>query len=139
MRLIKEQMFKINPRIGIANLHIGLSPYIKGCANWTNWCIATKQFHLIGNIVMWIDKGIDSGNLLFTELTLLSGYENLCELHFKVMEHAHKLYIKAIDFLINGKIQSIPQNQIEEGKIYLTKDWTLKQKIGIIKNFTQFK
>ena len=56
-RLIKEKMLSINPSIGILNLHTGLSPYVKGGPNCTNWCIANREFHLIGNTI--INKSIN--------------------------------------------------------------------------------
>lgn len=138
-RLIKEKMFGINPKIGILNLHTGLSPYIKGGPNCTNWCIANKEFHLIGNTIMWIDKGIDTGNILTTEFTTFNGNETLSELHVKVMEHAHDLYINAVAYLATGKKQSIPQSDITNGITYYTKQWSLKRKIDLIKNYSQLK
>lgn len=138
-RLVKEKMLNIKPSIGILNLHTGLSPYVKGGPNCTNWCIANKDFHLIGNTIMWIDKGIDTGNILTTEFTTINGNENLLGLHIEVMEHAHNLYINAVKFLYSGKHQSIKQSDIANGKTYFTKQWTLKQKINLIRNFSQLK
>jgi len=133
-RLVKEKLLSLKPVIGILNLHTGLSPYIKGGPNCTNWCIATQQFHLIGNTVMWIDPGIDTGNILTTEFTEFTGHENLSDIHLKVMEHAHSLYIKAIEYLEAGNHKSIPQASISKGKTYYTKDWTLTQKINLVLN-----
>lgn len=138
-RLIKDKMLSLNPDIGILNLHTGLSPYIKGGPNCTNWCIATKQFHLIGNTVMWIDLGIDTGNILTTERTQFTGDENLSNIHLKVMEHAHELYLKAIKDIENGNRRSVPQNEITDGKTYFTKEWTLRKKISLILNMKRFK
>ena len=138
-RIIKEKMLAINPSIGILNLHTGLSPYVKGGPNCTNWCIANKDFHLIGNTIMWIDKGIDTGNILTTELTSFNGNENLSELHIKVMEHAHSLYINAVKFLDEGKKMRVKQSDIANGVTFYTKQWTLKQKINLIKNFSHLK
>jgi methionyl-tRNA formyltransferase len=138
-RLVKEKMFNIKPSIGVLNLHTGLSPYVKGGPNCTNWCIAKKDFHLIGNTIMWIDKGIDTGNILTTEFTPLNGNENLLEIHMNVMEHAHHLYINAVKFLNLGNYQSIKQSDIAVGKTYYTKQWTLKQKFNLIRNFSQIK
>jgi methionyl-tRNA formyltransferase len=138
-RLIKEKMLSIKPKIGILNLHTGLSPYIKGGPNCTNWCIATKQFHLIGNTIMWIDLGIDTGNILTTEFTELWGNESLPQIHLKVMEHAHSLYIKSINCIELDKSKSIRQSEIAKGKTYYTKDWTLKRKIDLIVNFKKMK
>lgn len=138
-RLVKENMLGINPSIGILNLHTGLSPYVKGGPNCTNWCITNNEFHLIGNTIMWIDKGIDTGNILTTEFTPINGNETLPELHLHVMEHAHDLYIKAVNYLAAGKKQSIPQSDIAVGKTYYTKQWTLKRKIALVKNYSQLK
>jgi methionyl-tRNA formyltransferase len=134
-RHVKEKMFNISPSIGILNLHTGLSPYVKGGPNCTNWCIANKDFHLIGNTIMWIDNGIDTGNILTTEFTQFDGYENLLELHIKVMEHAHSLYINAVKFINSGNNQSIKQSEIANGKTYFNIQWTIKQKKKIIRNF----
>lgn len=133
-RLVKDKMLSAVPAAGILNLHTGLSPYIKGGPNCTNWCIATRQFHLIGNTIMWIDRGIDTGNILTTEYTLLDGHESLPELHIKVMDHAHSLYLKAARYLESGSRKSVPQSDISKGKTYYTKDWTLKQKISLVRN-----
>lgn len=139
-RLIKKQLLALKPRLGILNLHTGLSPYIKGGPNCTNWCIATKQYHLIGNTIMFIDEGIDSGNIITTELTEFNGKEKLLDIHIKVMEHAHDLYLKTITHLSkNEKLKSIKQNDIAKGKTYYTKQWGLKQKIQLIDNLKEFK
>lgn len=138
-RLVKEKMLSITPSKGILNLHTGLSPYIKGGPNCTNWCLSTKQFNLIGNTIMWIDLGIDTGNILTTELTPLSGEEDLNEIHLKVMEHGHDLYLKSINFLNNGGKSSVKQDEITKGKTYYTREWGLSQKINLIKNFKYFK
>ena len=50
----------------IMNLHTGLSPYIKGSPNCTNWCLALRKFGFIGNTIMWLDSGIDSGNIIIS-------------------------------------------------------------------------
>lgn len=138
-RLIKEKMLLVSPTIGILNLHTGLSPYMKGGPNCTNWCIANKDFHLIGNTIMWIDKGIDTGNLLTTEFTTIEGDENLSEIHIKVMEHAHDLYIRTLKYLSDGKKQSISQNDISNGQTFYNKQWTLIQKIKTVRNHSLLK
>lgn len=136
--LVKEKMLSLKPGIGILNLHTGISPYIKGGPNCTNWCIATEQFHLIGNTIMWIDAGIDSGNILTTEFTELNGEEDLPDIHLKVMEHAHALYIKAVKAVAQGNRNSVPQNSIAEGKTYYNKDWDLQKKYDLLMNLKKF-
>ena len=138
-RLVRDKMLSIKPTTGILNLHTGLSPYIKGGPNCTNWCLATKQFHLIGNTIMWIDAGIDTGNIITTEFTKFDGFESLAEIHLKVMEHAHTLYIKAIVKLEAGNTRNVKQSDIAKGKTYYTRQWGLKQQLSLISNFPLFR
>ncbi|PKP21016.1 MAG: hypothetical protein CVU05_07695 [Bacteroidetes bacterium HGW-Bacteroidetes-21] len=133
-RLIKEKMLSLNPSIGIINLHTGLSPYVKGGPNCTNWCISSNNMHLIGNTVMWIDKNIDSGNILTSEILRFDTKETLNTLHLKVMEHAHYLMNKAILYVSKGGRNSVSQSSIAQGKTYYTKEWTLQQKFSLKRN-----
>ena len=139
-RLIKEKLLELKPSIGIINLHTGLSPYIKGGPNCTNWCISTNQLHLIGNTVMWIDAGIDSGNLISTDVVNFTGNESLNDIHIKVCEHAHKLYINATKALLNypKNVPNVKQSEITEGTTYYTKMWRFKEKRNVLKNMKKF-
>jgi methionyl-tRNA formyltransferase len=136
--IIKENILKIPFPAGIINLHTGLSPYIKGGPNCTNWCVANRQFHLIGNSTMWINSGIDSGDLISTEIVQFTGNESLFEIHLKVMEHAHKLYLQSVEKIINKTAIRVKQNSIAKGKIYYTKNWNLKEKRKLIANLKYF-
>ena len=138
-RIVKEKLLSLQPSIGILNLHTGLSPYIKGGPNCTNWCISTEQFHLIGNTVMWVDLGIDTGNIVTTEFTDFTGDESLLEIHIKVMEHAHELCLKAIKHVANGKHANVQQDKVAKGLTYYTKQWRLKNKIDLVRNFKKIK
>ncbi len=111
-------------RYGVVNMHTGISPYVKGGPNCTNWCLAEAAFHLIGTTVMWLDAGIDTGRIIATEQTLLDGNETLFELHWKVMEHAHDLYVRAVRRLASGEqVPSIAQASIDEGRTFYNVEW----------------
>jgi len=137
--LVKKVTLSTKSKHGIVNLHTGLSPYIKGGPNCTNWCIATRQFEFIGNTIMWIDEGIDSGNLILTEQTVFTGNESILEVHRKVMNHAHELYIRAIINISNGTAKNVVQSTIATGTIYYTKDWNWKAHASLLLNFKHFK
>lgn len=122
--------------IGIINLHTGISPYVKGGPNCTNWCLAKNWFHLIGNTVMWLDLGIDTGNIIATEQTPLNGNETLAELHWKVMEHAHSIYTTVVGQLAAGAaVRSVPQASIDPGNHFNSVDWNAVQMRNAINNF----
>lgn len=134
--LIKEPPVLMKFPIGVINLHTGLSPYVKGGPNCTNWCIANNEWLLIGNSVLWLSAGIDSGNIIATERTDLRSAQSLYDIHFTVMEHAHDLLLRAIRYIINTEppYQSVPQIEIDKGKLYLTKMWTSHKKKQLLKN-----
>ncbi len=124
----------------ILNLHTGISPYVKGGPNCTNWCLATNNY-LIGNTVMRLDEGIDSGNIIATEQTTLQGNETLFALHHKVMEHGFELYLKVIlcYVLEQRELKAIPQDRItEHGQVFYTKEWTISKVIRAYYNYIFF-
>lgn len=125
-------------RRGIVNLHTGISPFVKGGPNCTNWCLAKNWFHLIGNTIMWLDLGIDTGNIIATEQTPLDGNETLFDLHWKVMQHAHEIYVKSImQIADNKKVLSVSQKEIGDGNHFNSVDWTAAQMRNALKNFRQ--
>jgi len=135
--LIKERILSLKPRIGIINLHTGLSPYVKGGPNCTNWCIANNEWGLVGNTIMWLNAGIDSGNIITTEAIDIRKAMRLDQAHRMVMEHAHDLYIRAIEYLSQAvaPFQSVPQKEIDKGKLYLTRMWTPGKQKELLKNW----
>lgn len=134
--LIKEPMVSFPLSIGIMNLHTGLSPYVKGGPNCTNWCIANNEWGLIGNTIMWLSAGIDSGNIIASETTAVADEKELRGIHLKVMEHAHDLYLRAIGYVVraNPPYQSLPQASLGKGNLYLTKMWTGVKKRQLLIN-----
>jgi hypothetical protein len=138
--MVRSKMLSLKPAIGIINLHTGLSPYIKGGPNCTNWCIATKQYDLIGNTIMWINEGIDSGNIITSERTVISGANNLYDIHWQVMEHAHSLYIAAVSYLLSttAPYNAVSQKQITTGNLYLTRMWDFSAKRKLLNNLPEF-
>ena len=135
--LIKEPLISIPVSIGIINLHTGLSPYVKGGPNCTNWCIANNSFHLVGNTIMWLNGGIDAGNIITTETVDIRNTSDLNEAHQLVMDHAHELYLKVIAYLSETEppYNSVPQSSIDYGKLYLTKMWTAAMKKKLLLNW----
>jgi folate-dependent phosphoribosylglycinamide formyltransferase PurN len=139
----KKIISMTSQKMGMVNLHTGISPYVKGGPNCTNWCLAEKSFHLIGSTVMWLDAGIDTGNIIATEQAPLDGRETLDELHWKVMEHAHDLYVRVIAKLARGEtLPSVPQDSIGSGRTFYNADWggraMLKARLNFNRHYAPF-
>ena len=135
--LVKKKLIELLAPSPIINLHTGLSPYVKGGPNCTNWCIANNDWHLIGNTIMWLNAGIDSGNIITSERVSARELPDLFEVQKKVMEHAHDLYLRAIDYLIHSRppYNSVTQESIGKGNLFLTKMWTATQRKKLLKNW----
>ncbi|MBK7562732.1 MAG: hypothetical protein IPI68_14840 [Chitinophagaceae bacterium] len=135
--LIKEPLLQMRAGIGLINLHTGLSPYIKGGPNCTNWCIAHNDWHLVGNTIMWINAGIDSGNIITTATVDIRQAQTLFEAHKMVMEHAHELYLNSINYLFNSQPPyiSVEQSGFPKGKTFYTKMWTSEKKSALLRNW----
>ena len=120
----------------ILNLHTGISPYIKGGPNCTNWALALGEFDAIGNTIMWLDAGIDSGAIAATERTPLTGRESLGALHIAVMDHAHDLYGRCLERLARGRsLPAVAQSEIDPGRLFLMKHWNARQMLQAVANF----
>ena len=130
---------EINLNGKILNLHTGISPYIRGGPNCTNWCLALNQFHLIGNTVMWLNKGIDAGNIIASEQTALTGNEKLSEIQVKVITHGQDLVIRTLRLITSGAyLKSIEQKNLGAGSLFLTKNWNFWCKLKAILNYVLF-
>ncbi len=139
--LIKEPLLSIPASIGIINLHTGLSPYVKGGPNCTNWCIANNDWHLVGNTIMWINAGIDTGNIITTEAIDIRQTATLTDAQRLVMEQAHNLYLKALQYLSNNQPPyiSISQSDFPKGKTFYTKMWTSEKRSALLSNWAKRK
>lgn len=85
---------------------------------------------------MWLDLGIDTGNIIATEQTPLDETETLFDLQWKVMQHAHNIYTEAIFRIGEGKqVPSIPQKTIAEGNHFNSADWNYGEMRKALKNF----
>lgn len=124
--LLKKSTIEILPAQTITNLHTGLSPYINGGPNCTNWCLSIGRPDLIGNTVMWIDSGIDSGNIISTLQTDISDCKSISDLYIRQFQYAHTLYIECINNIIEKgchDVKNTVQDNIASGLTFYTREW----------------
>lgn len=121
---------------GLLNLHTGLSPYVDGGPNCTNWCLATGRFHLIGNALSWLDASNDGGPLVATEQTKLTGHEDLRTLHWKVMQHGHDLFRRVVAGLAGGRdLPYIRRSTLPQGRRFDTRQWNAAAMMKALRRF----
>ena len=135
--LLRQPLIEVISATGrIMNLHTGISPYVKGGPHCTYWCLAMNRFDLIGNTVMWLDAGIDTGGLIATEQTPLTGSEALHELQVAVVDHGHDLYRRSVQRFCDGApLRSVPQSELGPGRLFVSKDWKANSILAALKNY----
>jgi len=107
-RMLPEEVWKI-PAIGTINLHASLLPHYRGAAPINRAIINGET--TTGVTTFFIDKKIDTGDILLRDEVHIFPFENAGDLHDRLMKHGARLVIKTITDLIKNKIKPLPQTE----------------------------
>ncbi len=105
-QILKESILNI-PRFGCINVHASLLPKYRGAAP-INWVIINGE-ETTGITTMFMEKGLDSGDMLLKRETKILDGETAGELHDRLMKLGAELLIETIEDLENRSISRIPQ------------------------------
>ncbi|MBI2258239.1 MAG: methionyl-tRNA formyltransferase [Flavobacteriia bacterium] len=108
-RMLPEIIW-IMPSKGTINLHASLLPQYRGAAP-INWAIINGDKET-GVSTFFIEKEIDTGDILFKETVVIDENETAGVLHDKLMELGKELVFKSVLQIKNGKINPIKQNEL---------------------------
>lgn len=113
-RMLPEIVWRL-PKIGTLNLHASLLPNYRGAAP-INWAVANGE-KVSGVTTFFIDKEIDTGNLLMQEEVAIPADWDAGDLHDELMKVGANLVLKTIQNLEAGTLQSYPQDATKAEKI----------------------
>lgn len=102
------------PRLGCINLHASLLPRYRG-AGPINWAIINGE-QFTGNTTMFMNEGLDTGDILLQNRIEITTNMNAGELHDLLMNNGAELILKTIDGIEKGTI--IPKKQQNELSCY---------------------
>ncbi len=99
------------PKLGCINVHVSLLPKLRGAApiNWTIINGDTKT----GVTTMYMDEGLDTGDMILTEEFDLDDEITAGELHDKMKETGADTLIETLKLIEKGEAPRIPQNHEE--------------------------
>lgn len=100
-------------KYGSINVHGSLLPKYRGAAPM-QWAIINGE-DVTGITTMFMDKGMDTGDMLLKEETKIEDTDNLESIHDRLKVMGAKLLVETIDKVVDGTITRIPQP--EEGTI----------------------
>ena len=113
-RMLPEIIWKI-PKKGTINLHASILPNYRGAAP-INWAIINGEKES-GVTTFFINKKIDTGDVLQNEKISIVDGQTAGELHDKLMLVGSKLLIKTINTLEKGNYKTIKQKKTENDKM----------------------
>ncbi len=110
-------------RLGIVNLHGGLSPHYRG-ADCTFWALHNGEPEQVGCTLHFIDTGIDTGHLIAHVSPEVKEDDDELTLFWRAVRDSAEVYAELLDRLERG--EQFGQDQIEKGRLYQVKDRGLR-------------
>ena len=111
-RMLPEEVWSMPPR-GTVNLHASLLPDYRGAAP-INRVIMNGEKET-GVTTFFIEKDIDTGNILLAEKYPIGPDTTAGELHDGLMDTGARLLVKTIRAIAENDIHPIPQNELSRG------------------------
>ena len=116
--LIKGELLT-KGRLGIINLHGGLSPHYRG-ADCTFWALYNEEPGQVGCTLHYINAGIDTGDLICHISPEVKPEDDELTLFWRGIKTSAECYAELITRMANGEI--LGQDQPEKGQLYQVKD-----------------
>lgn len=118
------------PRLGAINIHASLLPRYRGAAP-IQWAIINGDKHT-GVTTMWMDEGMDTGDILLSESVDIGPQDTAAMLHDRLASKGAALLVSTLKKLESGDLVGIPQDDSkatyapmlkkEDGRMDWTKD-----------------
>ncbi len=132
-QIIKEDLLKL-PLKGFINCHAGALPFYRG-RNVLNWVLINGESEF-GITVHYIDKGIDTGDIILQEHYPIYLSDNYNTLLKKSYNYCSDLLMKSLLMIFNDKVIRVKQIDIDSKGSYCQRrlpgdeiiDWNLESK-----------
>lgn len=105
-QILSKEILDI-PKYGCINLHASLLPKYRGAAP-INWAVI-KGEKVSGNTTMFMDEGLDTGDMLLKNEFEIGEYTTAGDLYENLKNSGGKLLIETIEKIISGNIERIKQ------------------------------
>ena len=120
-KILPKEVLDI-PKYGCINVHGSLLPKYRGAAPM-QWSLINGE-EKTGITTMFMDIGMDTGDMLLKEEIEIKDNYNLESIHDILMVIGAKLLVKTIDGVVNGTIIPIPQPEEGTYAPMITRDMT---------------
>ncbi|MCP9754403.1 methionyl-tRNA formyltransferase [Lacihabitans sp. CCS-44] len=112
-RMLPESVWAM-PKMGTINLHGSLLPQYRGAAP-INWAVINGET-ITGVTTFFIEKEIDTGNIIFSENIEIKATDTAGDLHDRMMWIGGDLMVKTVKAIQSGVYPSLKQDFSQELK-----------------------
>lgn len=112
-RMLPEAVWAM-PKMGTINLHGSLLPQYRGAAP-INWAVINGEI-MTGVTTFFIEKEIDTGNIIFSENIEIKATDTAGDLHDRMMWIGGDLMVKTVKAIASGVYPSVKQDFSQELK-----------------------
>lgn len=116
--LIKGELLE-KGRLGIVNLHGGLSPEYRG-ADCTFWALHNEEPEKVGCTIHYINAGIDTGDLIAHVSPEIKPTDDELTLFWRAVADSTEVFQELLDRLEKG--EKFGASQTAKGRLYQVKD-----------------
>lgn len=109
-RILPPELLAI-PKYGCINLHVSLLPKYRGAAP-VQWAVINGE-KTTGVSIMYLDEGLDTGDILRVSRVEISENETSGELFERITAEGARTLLAAIDDIAAGTAHALPQNGAE--------------------------
>ena len=117
-------------RLGIFNLHGGLSPRYRG-ADCTFWALYNGELDQVGCTLHRVDEGIDTGTLIAHICPAVKAGDDELELFWRAVRDGAEVYAELMERLARG--ERLGCRQEEKGRLYQVhqRGWREERKLAV--------
>ena len=109
-KILPEAVLEV-PKLGCINIHGSLLPKYRGAAP-IQWSVLNGEA-VTGVTIMYMDKGMDTGDMLYKKEIVLDQDETYASLHDKMKEVGATALKEAWPLIVNGGKERMKQNEDE--------------------------
>lgn len=131
--LIRGELLR-QGRLGITNLHGGLSPEYRG-ADCTFWALYNGEPQKVGCTLHWIDAGIDTGGLIAHVSPPVRPDDDELRLFWRAVQVSAEAYAELLQRLAAG--ERFGQTQPHKGRLYQVKQRGLRHEREVDRRLRQ--
>ena len=96
------------PKYGCLNVHASLLPKYRGAAPMQRAIMDGERE--TGVTIMYMDEGLDTGDMITSEATPISDTDTLQTVHDRLAEMGARMLVEAARLVVEGKAVRVPQN-----------------------------